>query len=241
VAGAKPGVYGASFEVVVDVSRPLRSDEILNSLESGYASVAAGARDPASIVRAASSQMGGPSLGLSANPGQSDLKTVRYFVRQGNAVTPSAMDGTSLEPQTPAVGPTQVGGLLRQEIDRATRLGAEQLGDQATLETGQVLIAPEVVGLQFRYFDGTNLLDSWDMETMGGLPPAIEVILLIVDPEMLMSPEAKTGGPQALVSQAYEYRQTIFLPMARPPQTAGAAAAGGATGTTTTSGTSTVQ
>jgi hypothetical protein len=41
------------------------------------------------------------------------------------------------------------------------------------------LLAPEVLGIQFQYFDGQQWLPEWDTEIMQGLPVAVEVLLLM--------------------------------------------------------------
>ena len=40
-------------------------------------------------------------------------------------------------------------------------------------------VAPEVAGLEFRYFDGTEWLSSWDSEAEGKLPVAVEIIVAV--------------------------------------------------------------
>jgi hypothetical protein len=199
-----PGVHGTIDELIIDASRPLRFDEIFSAV-SGYTGIAAPVETgPGSLVQA--------SIGQNGRPVRSDLKTIRYFIRQGEAINPSSVAATSLTPGAQA----RAAGLIRQEIDRAQRVAAEQTADQGTLESGQRLVAPEVVRMEIRYFDGTDVLDTWDMQINGGLPPAVEVRLWIADPELI---NAGFGGQPAL-DQSREFRQTIYLPQAKPPSTA---------------------
>jgi hypothetical protein len=159
---------------------------------------------------------------------QSDLKTVRYYVRQGNAIDPDSIDATSLSPDAQYAGT----GLVRQEVDRAKRIWAEQTCDTTLLEMGEVLIAPEVVALEIRYFDGTTVLDTWEMQSMGLLPIAVEIRLWLAEPEVVGSAEPVRPGTAAIPENAHEFRQTIFLPTSRPPTTT--ATGTGTTGSTTT-------
>ena len=72
-------------------------------------------------------------------------------------------------------------GLCRQEVKVATADEAQNM----TPPTGDVnnyLLAPEIKSVEFRYFDGTSWVDSWDSTVAGddgstpiGAPRAIEV------------------------------------------------------------------
>ncbi len=68
------------------------------------------------------------------------------------------------------------GGLARRETNRDVLSYGEINGAIAAIEP--MIVAPEVTGIEFRYFDGTQLLESWDMEVSeGALPQAIQVIV----------------------------------------------------------------
>ncbi|MEX2317778.1 MAG: hypothetical protein WD669_11540 [Pirellulales bacterium] len=216
-----PGVHGTLDELIIDASRTLRLDQLFSSY-SGYSNV----NPPSEETSAATASS---PLRQSSRIAQSDLKTVRYFVRRGEAINPNSVAATSLTPEAQA----RAAGLVRQEIDRAERLAAEEMGDQGTLESGQRLVAPEVVQIEIRYFDGSEELDTWDMQTNGGLPPAVQVRLWIADPELVASGEVAASGA---LGNSREFRQTIYLPQARPATTGSSTA--GTTGTTGTTGTS---
>ena len=55
-----------------------------------------------------------------------------------------------------------------------------------TLEEGGTTLelAEGVDGLNFRYYDGAEWVDDWDTRIRGGLPKAIEVVLLMSDPNL---------------------------------------------------------
>ena len=99
----------------------------------------------------------------------SDIKTVTYFF--------SDSEPTVKDEIMPELG--RNGGLYRRRIDRAVEafLGEESISDSP--DEFCELIAPEVAGIQFRYFDGSDWLDEWDSAEQMGFPSAIEVIVSI--------------------------------------------------------------
>jgi hypothetical protein len=105
------------------------------------------------------------------------------------------------------------------------RVFGEQNGGNATANTSTALIAPEVTQIQFRYFDGSQLVDSWDMKEQNKLPVAIEVAI------WLNSGNADQGASYyGAPNTGRVYRQVVSLPMAGLSQSP---AAGGATNSTT--------
>lgn len=185
------GVHGTLEELIVDIDRLPRLDE------------------PIAVANQSNAAAGTAMADATQTSRISDVKTIRYFVRRGDKVAPSSLAATSLSPAAQA----RAGGLMRQEIDRAVRTWAEQTGNQSLLETsGLVLVAPEVVHVEFRYFDGADVLDQWDMEEMGGLPLAIEVRIRIASAD---APAAQTAMQYGVANLAGtdEYRQTVYLPL----------------------------
>ena len=91
-----------------------------------------------------------------------DIKTVSYFVQ-----TPSTM-GVSDSLNAFADGSemlTGTSGLVRRQLDRAILAYAEEVGDTQRLQQTGELIAPEVVSLEFAYYDGVQWLYEWDSTT----------------------------------------------------------------------------
>lgn len=95
----------------------------------------------------------------------SDLKTIAYFVIPESAV------GTGQTLRAP--------GLYRREVDRAVTLFAAEMGDSTALDEAARPLAPEVVGMQMRYFDGTSWFGTWDSSSSGARPLAVEIALAI--------------------------------------------------------------
>jgi hypothetical protein len=153
----------------------------------------------------------------------SDVKTVAYYL----------LDGT-----------TGASGLVRREMDRAATSWAFNNSGLESLGQYEELLAPEVVALEFRYFDGVELIDEWDSSVAKNLPVAVEIFLVIAgrtaDPSLIASLDAYTLA----VQPGYRgYRLLVNLPGAKTlaDQAADAeaeaakAAAEGATGTSSTS------
>jgi hypothetical protein len=114
-----------------------------------------------------------------------------------------------------------VGGLVRQTVDRAVRQMAEQAGNSQLLESGQVLLAPEVTQIQFRYFDGTTAVDVWDMQEREVMPTAVEVRIWLLPQDLTEEQAAKSS----LATQARMYCQTIDLPLAQAAGTTASSSA----------------
>ena len=126
----------------------------------------------------------------------SDLKTVAYYVR-GPA---SAPPDTGFAPQgTLTASDSMRAGLVRRELDRAVSQYANEQGRMEQLNQQGELIAPEVVGLEFRYFDGSQWMEFWDSQQVQGLPLAVEITLAIQpgtrwDGVSQQTPTAANGG-----------------------------------------------
>lgn len=157
-------------------------------------------------------------------PRPNSVKTIRYFVRQGQPVAAGSAAVTSLAPDQQL----EAGGLVRQEIARPARVWAEQLGDQTVLDSGQTLIAPEVAHIEFRYFDGTQVIDYWDMKEKGILPPSIEVRIWIW-PANADATAANPGDLTSIMANCHEYRQIVFVPTSALSTSNAAAGMSGAT------------
>lgn len=102
-------------------------------------------------------------------------------------------------------------GLLRMEFDRAAKRFADQGGGPVS---GFEMMADEVKGLAFRYFDGEQWYQQWDSNEMRTLPVAIEITLQ-VDPRTaeVMQQQARTGDIDAAFAMR-EYRTVVHLPVA---------------------------
>ncbi|MEZ6134057.1 MAG: type II secretion system protein [Pirellulaceae bacterium] len=142
-----PGIYGSQYQLMVDVSRVPRPDQ---------------------YIRLQQSLIDGT---LTDIPG--DMKTVTYYVQ---AATQMGVQDTMSAFTQSADETGFAAGLVRRQLDRAITAYAEENGDtQRLLQTGD-LVAPEVISLEFSYFDGINWLTEWDSSTQS-LPWLVQVSL----------------------------------------------------------------
>ncbi len=188
-----PGLNGLTNELMLDVARLPRLSELFPAVPQQASALAT-------------------SAAAANTPRPSDLKSVRYFIRQGNTIDPSDLAATGIS----AEAQQAVGGLVRQSVDRAIREVAELSANSQLLNSGQVLLAPEVTQIQFVYFDGTTAVDQWDMQQLGSLPTAVEVRIWI-------APDAIAAESSEVPLQPQIYCETVELPLAE----AAATAAGG--------------
>ena len=132
------GIYGSATNLTIDVSRIPRMDEY-NAQQNGL-------------------------LNGTLNDLPGDIKSVSYFVQTPSTMgVTDAMDQVS-STQTNANG---VAGLVRRALDRAVMDNAESTGQSTQLNRTGELVAPEVLALEFSYYDGTQWTTTWDSSTQG--------------------------------------------------------------------------
>lgn len=124
--------------------------------------------------------------------------------------------GMSLVPGTP--------GLIRTVTPcDVVRWRNEQGGEAPVVEP----IAAEVRAIQFRYWDGTQLVEIWNMAEQQMLPTAVEVRI-----ELAPIDATDADNTSNLRQQTHIYRRVVRVPAAadEATATAGAAASGASTG-----------
>lgn len=191
---ATPGMYGTSYELQVDVSRIPRYEEF--ALVGDYADV-------------------GTMTTLS------DVKTVGYFLLGNSA---SGGGGLSAGSTVSAVNIDTLGlpptlsmqGLGRRVVDRSAARLATQSASFSYLDEQVELMAPEVQMIEFRYFDGERWLEEWNTEDEGGIPLAVEILLVMISRDQLDDPNRMpfqmTSFAELDPSQVY--RLVVHLPAA---------------------------
>ncbi|ADB18327.1 hypothetical protein Psta_3668 [Pirellula staleyi DSM 6068] len=194
------GLYGTSTEFSVDVSKLPRVDQYQTLIDSAS------------------------NLGVVDIP--SDVKTVTYFVRseESASLSSSALGGASqAEPSSTGQGR----GLMRRELDRAVTTWAEMNGDLSVSTSDAKLLAEEVVSMQVQYFDGSQWLTEWNSDSAGGLPVAVEIVLVLttvgVDPET--AEDSENPSLIAAANATRQFRMVVHLPHAIPAATREATAA----------------
>jgi hypothetical protein len=190
------GIYGNQYQLQVDVSRLPRIEQYQQLLTADSA---------ASMVDI-----------------PSDIKTVTYYVKtpeMGAMAAPSIGLDRMSDPNAHAVG------LVRREVDRAVTSAAITNGDTARLENSGEMLAPEVVGIEFRYFDGIEWRLEWDSTVEKSLPLAVQILLAMTtsNPDGI----SVTASASDLPPNIRIYSMIVHLPTGGQPP--GEAASSGTT------------
>lgn len=190
-----PGLYGNQFELQLDVSRLPRFDEYQK-------------------------MMSDPTEGLADIP--SDVKTVTYYVtNQQSAAAVSDVESLATDIST-STDPSVVGrGLVRRQLDRAVAQYAQLNGMLTAAQSAGDVIAPEVVSIEFQYFDGVEWRIEWDTETDEGLPLAIQIQLVMDSRSASNRTNADAAELGDLDSSNYSYYR-MLVPIATAQETASA-------------------
>ena len=186
----KPGLIGNQFQIQFDVSRLPRLEEYVLLLD-------------------------GVTGDLDDLP--SDIKSVAYYVQEagsfGGVGDPLENDGANPDPTLTAGS----GGLVRRSLDRAATVHASMTGGLARLNQTGDLLAPEVVAIEFAYWDGFNWQIEWSSDGYGGLPLAVRVTLTMLDPVASRSAAGTlAAGTSAEMLPTRAYAHVVRLPLAKP-------------------------
>ncbi len=136
----------------------------------------------------------------------SDVRTVTYFLAGDTAPASQVVSSTNV---------VDGSGLARCEMDRAMSQYASQQG-QATL-TNAALIAPEVLALEFQYFDGTQWDSSWDTTSNGGLPQAVKISMVLSDPSQAGKPGYTQPQISSVADAASQDPDSVYSTVVRLP------------------------
>ena len=130
-----------------------------------------------------------------------DVHTVCYYIGE-----PSDMVPTEDETAGPASSGADVAGgglpstagagLIRSEVSRAVAAWASQSGGGDPTQLGPATVVPEVVNIQFSYYDSTGTEnDTWDSQQQQGLPCAVKVSVMMRRPNQ-KSETPVPGSPE---------------------------------------------
>jgi type II secretory pathway pseudopilin PulG len=158
-----------------------------------------------------------------ADPASQDElpQTVLYFFNDGDTLLADQLAalGVLAEPALPGYA-----GLYRQQSGTAARKyqsSATGVSLSAIAQEAAELLAPEVLDLEFAYFDGTQMLQEWDSAQQGRLPRGVEIRLTLLEEPFEL---ALAETPQDREAQLHtaenmvEYRLYVRLPNLRPRQ-----------------------
>ncbi|MGE0761075.1 MAG: prepilin-type N-terminal cleavage/methylation domain-containing protein [Pirellulaceae bacterium] len=201
-----PGLYGNQYQLQIDVSRLPRIDQ--------YQQVV-GAETVTEIADI-----------------PSDVKSVTYYVKTPMALSPDAAIGSVGTVEALTDPNANATGLVRRELDRAVTTAALLNGNTTGLENSGELLAPEVVGVEFRYFDGVEWRLEWDTTVEQMLPLAVQILLAVTttanDPAAMSTTDgaavdSSLTDPAALPANVRIYSMVVNLPTGG--QTAGSTSA----------------
>lgn len=188
---ASVGLIGDAFKLTLHINRPAR--------DSSYQTLAsAGGLD----VRT------------------SDLQSITYFLAANSG---SGLEGAvgKLALQESGLPMTTSGpqGLARLAGDRMAIEQADLEADLDTLAATARVLAPEVVSLQFRYFDGLSWQTEWDSVAAQRLPNAVEITIglrRMVSAEERLALQFDSAARAAMDEVIENRRHVVSLPLAEP-------------------------
>ncbi len=155
-----PGFYGNMNEIRFDISRPLRPEQY---------------NSPTSTIDEEDEE----SLGGSYGRPTGGINTIAYFMMG------ESLDATISSPEVVNISRIEFGtqeitsGLLRRVTNRSSIELASEDGDVAELDGQTRLLAPEIVMLEFRYFNGLDWQPEWDSSIEKGFPLAVGIAIAI--------------------------------------------------------------
>lgn len=170
------GLVGDSQMLMLHISQPSRESAFSTATTNSSSSTSA-------------TPNGGSSSTTTFVEPDADMRSVTYFVakRGGPGLSGLVAESNSSSGSSGAAGFTVVSG------DRMTVDGYESTGQIDQLVELAEVLAPEIRDVVFRYFDGSQWVDSWDSTVQLKLPTAIEVSLGFVEPE-----DADDSNPTSL-------------------------------------------
>jgi prepilin-type N-terminal cleavage/methylation domain-containing protein len=182
-----PGLIGNQSQIQLDLSRLPRLEEYVAMLDETTADI---------------------------DDIPSDIKTVAYFV-QGAGIIGGVQD--QLNTLDPESGESSGGGLVRRSLDRAATVQASSTGSLSLLNQTGELLAPEVVAIEFSYWDGVTWQLQWSSDEYGELPLAVQVRLTMGN-ERMSEEEAALAATAAVTdpSQLRTFHHIVRLPLAKP-------------------------
>ena len=142
-------------------------------------------------------------------------QTIRYFLNEGDTVLVETFAAEGIQKEDSQLS---YAGLSREQLSTAawiSQLESETIEESEATTEGARLLAPEVLDIEFAYFDGEELLDEWDSAEQGGLPKAVEITLMLADEPVADNNKRPSDDPEDLqpkLADATEYRLFVRLP-----------------------------
>jgi hypothetical protein len=215
-AATPPAVSGGDASAATTTPAPLRVTGNAKELWIARTAAPSWAAETAAAAQPQTADAQGAPLALLP-------MTVRYALQEGRAETTWERAARGVEDERTSAG----SGLVREWLPTAA---AEQLAQSSNLTSTGVglgqdaqrqLLAPEVVELQFAFFDGTQWLDQWDASLQTTAPLAVEIRLkaLTMSYEQTLDRETLARFREGRFAErdVANYRRVVFLPPAVTP------------------------
>ena len=141
----------------------------------------------------------------------SDLMIIRYLMAQsgGGGLASAIADKESIGTKS---GPV---GIAKLEGDLFGLSTAVETSEESPQLAASKLLAQEVSGLQFRYYDGLSWQESWDSNALNEMPKAIEITLTLRNQEDAGEAFSDNAAdPYALPETTH--RMVVPIPVAEP-------------------------
>ena len=141
----------------------------------------------------------------------SDLMIIRYLMAQsgGGGLASAIADKESIGTKS---GPV---GIAKLEGDLFGLSTAVETSEESPQLAASKLLAQEVSGLQFRYYDGLSWQESWDSNSLNEMPKAIEITLTLRNQEDAGEAFSDNAAdPYALPETTH--RMVVPIPVAEP-------------------------
>jgi prepilin-type N-terminal cleavage/methylation domain-containing protein len=181
-----PGLIGNQYQIQLDLSRLPRLEEYVAMLDENTADI---------------------------DDVPSDIKTVAYFVQAAETIGGVQDALNTIDPQAESLA---AGGLVRRSLDRAASVQAASTGSLSLLNQTGDLLAPEIVAIEFSYWDGVTWQLEWSSDEYGELPLAVQVRLTLRDERASAAAAAPTATGGLDTSELRTFSHIVRLPLARP-------------------------
>lgn len=153
-----PGLVGGSNWLQVDVSALPRLDQVMQAQTNNQPSQAGATR---------AADMKTISYFMAAAPGMPQVLSTQLSDGSRGQGLLRKEAGRSMGLTTGAMGGASAGGATMTSSATASAAGKTSLPEA---------LAPEVVKLEFQYFDGAGWQSSWNSQQRNGLPKAVKIL-----------------------------------------------------------------
>jgi len=131
-------------------------------------------------------------------------QTIRYFLNEGDSIPVDDFAAKGIPEEDSLL---IYAGLSREQMSTAawiSQLETKETEPTEAITEGAQLLAPEVLDIEFAYYDGEKLLKEWDSAEQGSLPQAVEITLKLAEERLV---DSLSDEPDAI-----EYRLFVKLP-----------------------------